>query len=103
MSILPTWECHPDMGVSSRHGSMIPTWEYPPDMGVSSRHGTPAPVSRGLLVVDTQQYDRSNLNTNSESPVGDSTTQGAMPLFEGLGSSGEKTAVVIDLGAACTK
>ncbi|TRZ03296.1 hypothetical protein DNTS_029416, partial [Danionella cerebrum] len=26
-----------------------------------------------------------------------------MPLFEGLGSGGEKTAVVIDLGAAYTK
>lgn len=27
----------------------------------------------------------------------------AMPLYEGLGSGGEKTAVVIDLGEAFTK
>lgn len=26
-----------------------------------------------------------------------------MPLFDGLGSGGEKTAIVIDLGAAFTK
>lgn len=28
---------------------------------------------------------------------------GAMPLYEGLGSGGEKTAVVLDLGEAFTK
>ena len=35
----------------------------------------------------------------SRFPIEDKT----MPLFEGLGSGGEKTAVVIDLGAAYTK
>lgn len=29
--------------------------------------------------------------------------EAAMPLYEGLGSGGEKTAVVIDLGEAFTK
>lgn len=30
-------------------------------------------------------------------------TDNKMPLFDGLGSGGEKTAIVIDLGAAYTK